>query len=183
VCSPQAVYRPGETRQCIVLNCVQDSYLENVVFSDVHVTYEGGGTAEEAEREVPPIAGEYFEMGTPPAYALYARKVRGLALNNVRFEVEQPDLRPAIVLDHVSDVAVNGFGAHGSSHAASLLRFVETDDALITAARILSPVAAFLQLEGPSTDAIVIDGGDLSKATVPVTFKSRAMSKSVKLRV
>ena len=82
-------YRPGEMRQCIVLNWFEDAFLENVVLDNVHVTYGGGGTAEEAQREIPQIAGEYFEIGTPPAYGLYARKVRGLTLNNVRFEVEQ----------------------------------------------------------------------------------------------
>ena len=175
-------YRPGETRQCIVLNCVQDSYLENVVFSDVHVTYDGGGTAEEAQRQIPQIAGEYFEMGTPPAYGLFARKVRGLTLNNVRFEVEQPDLRPAVVLDHVSDVSLNGLGAQGNPQAESLLRFIETKDALITAARVLSPAAAFLQLEGPSTGAILVDGGDLSKAAAPVRLESGATRNAVRLR-
>ena len=100
-------YRPGETRQCIVLNCVGDWFLENVVLSDIHVTYGGGGTAEETQREIPQIAGEYFEIGTPPAYGLYARRVRGLSLNNVRFDVEQPDLRPAVVLDHSSDVSIS----------------------------------------------------------------------------
>ena len=175
-------YRPGETRQCIVLNCVQDSFLENVVLSDIHVTYDGGGTSEEAQREIPKIAGEYFEIGTPPAYGLYARKVRGLALNNVRFEVEQPDLRPAIVLDHVSDVAVNGLGVQANPQATSVLRFVETQDALITGARVLSPAAAFLQAEGASCEGIIVDGGDLSKAAAPVRIKSGATHNAVHVR-
>ncbi len=54
--------------------------LSSVSFQDVHVTYEGGGTVEEAAREVPKMAGEYFEIGTPPAYGIYARNVRGLSL-------------------------------------------------------------------------------------------------------
>jgi Glycosyl hydrolases family 28 len=175
-------YRRGETRQCIVLNCIQDSFLENVVLSDVHLTYGGGGTAAEAAREIPPIAGEYFEMGTPPAYGLYARRVRGLTLNNVRFEVEQPDLRPAMVLDHVSDAAINSLSAQGSPQAESLLRFVETRDVLVSAARLLSPAAAFLQVEGAGSQAITIDGGDLWKAAVPVRYEAGASTGAVKLR-
>src|SRR5688500_15103541 len=61
-------FRPGETRSCIVLNGVGEDNIENVSFTDVHVTFEGGGTVEEAQREVPKMAGEYFEIGTPPAY-------------------------------------------------------------------------------------------------------------------
>jgi Glycosyl hydrolases family 28 len=176
-------YRPGETRQCIALNCVQDSYLEDVVLSDVHVTYQGGGTAEEAARQVPQIAGEYFEMGTPPAYGLYARKVRGLTLNNVRFQVEQPDLRPAVVLDHVVDVAVNGLSVQGNKEAPSVLRFMGTQDALLTANRLLTAAAVFLQVENEASQGITIDGGDLSKAANPVQLKNGAAPTAVKLRM
>lgn len=175
-------YRPGETRQCIVLNCVGDALLEEVALSDVHVTYDGGGTAEEAQREVPQVAGEYFEIGTPPAYGLFARNVRGLTLNNVRFEVVKRDLRPAVVLDHVTDVAVNGLSAQGDKQAESVLRFMETRDALVSAARVLTPAAVFLQVEGASSEAITIDGGDLSKAAAPTAFKVGAAERAVKLR-
>ena len=84
------------------------------------MTYGGGGTAEEAaRREVPKMAGEYFELGTLPAYGLYARNVRGLTLTDMRFEVAAPDLRPAMVFDHVEDATVNGFAAQGNPHAES----------------------------------------------------------------
>ena len=99
----QQNYRPGETRQCIVLNALGDSVIENITFNDVRLTYGGGGTADDAAREIPQVAGEYFEIGTPPAYGLYARNVRGLSLIDVRFEVAEPDVRPAVVLDHVTD--------------------------------------------------------------------------------
>src|SRR5579872_4503946 len=118
----------GETRQCIVLNGVHGGVLENITISNVHLRFEGGGTTEEAKREVPQIAGEYFRIGTPPAYGLYARNVRGLTVGNVRFETANPDLRPAMLLDHVTDVAVNGFSAQGNKQAESLLRFLETSD-------------------------------------------------------
>ena len=178
----QSHYRPGEMRQCIALNCVQDGYLENVVLNDVHITYEGGGTAKEAGRQVPPIAGEYFEMGTPPAYGLYARRVRGLTLSNVRFQIEQPDLRPAILLDHVVDADINGLRAQGNLHASSLLRFVETSDILVTAARVLSPATVFLRVEGGSSKSITVDGGALAKAGRPVAFAAGASEGSVNLR-
>ncbi|HEV2448094.1 MAG TPA: glycosyl hydrolase family 28 protein, partial [Candidatus Sulfopaludibacter sp.] len=178
----QQNYRPGETRQCIVLNGIGDAFLEDIVFDGVRVTYGGGGTAEEASRQVPQVAGEYFEIGTPPAYGMYARNVRGLALLNVRFDVVQPDLRPAVVLDHVSDVAVNGLAATGNPQAKSLLRFIETRDALLAAPRVLAPAAVFLQVEGAASQGITIDGGDLSKAKDAVSFEGGAGKEAVKLR-
>ncbi len=178
----QQNYRPGETRQCIVLNAIGDAFLEDIAFTDVHVTYEGGGTAEEALRQVPQVAGEYFEVGTPPAYGLYARNVRGLTLNGVRFDVNKPDLRPAVVLDHTSEVAIANLSAQGNPQAKSLLRFVETRDVLVTAPRVLTPAAVFLAVEGATSGSITIDGGDLSKAAAPLAFEGGAGKQAVKLR-
>ena len=176
-------YRPGETRTCLTLNGVGEEFLENISFTDVHVTYDGGGTAEEAAvRDVPKIAGEYFEIGTPPAYGLYARNVRGLVLVNVRFEVRQPDFRPAIVFDHVTDAAVTGLSAHGNPRAASLLRFIDISDVLLTACRVLTPSAVFLQTEGAACAGVVIDGGDLAKAALPVSSGRGATGTAVKVR-
>jgi hypothetical protein len=76
--------RPGEAHSAIVLNSVNESILENISFDNVHLTFGGGGTAEEAaNRNVPQIFGEYFRLGPIPAYGLYARNVRGLTLQNV----------------------------------------------------------------------------------------------------
>ena len=176
-------FRPGETRQCIVLNGVGEDYLEDISFQDVHVTYEGGGTVEEAEREVPKMAGEYFEIGTPPAYGLYARNVRGLSLNNVRLEVAAADLRPAVVFENVRDAAVQALSVEGDPKAEAVLRFNSVRDALLSASRVLTSAAAFLKVIGPDNERITIDGGDVSKATKPVVFTGGASPKAVRLRM
>lgn len=175
-------FRPGETRQCIVLNGVGEEYLEEISFQDVHVTYEGGGTAEEAAREVPKMAGEYFEIGTPPAYGIYARNVRGLSINNVRLEVTSPDSRPAVVFENVTDAALHALSAKGNSKADALLRFTATREVLLSAFRVLTPVAAFLKLVGPANERITIDGGDLSNAAKPLLMTDGASARAVKIR-
>lgn len=176
-------FRPGETRQCIVLNGVGEDLIENVSFHDVHVTYEGGGTQEEATREVPNLAGEYFEIGTPPAYGMYARNVRGLTLNNMRFDVTKADLRPAVVLDNVSDATVHALSAVANFKAESLLRFTKAREVLISAARVLTETGVFLKLIGPDNADITIDGGDISKSAKTVALAGGATAKAVKLRL
>lgn len=175
-------YRPGETRQCIVLNALGDCFLEDITLDDVRITYGGGGTAAEAQVQVPQAAGEYFEVGTPPAYGLYARNVRGLTMNNVRFQVEKPDLRPAVVLEHVTDGAINGLNAQGNPEAKSVVRFVDTQDVLLTASRVLTPAAAFLQVEGAASKGIVVDGGDISKAASALKFEAGAGKTAARVR-
>jgi polygalacturonase len=176
-------YREGERRTCITVNGVGDDVIENVSFTDVHVTYEGGGTAEEAAiRDVPQVAGEYFEIGPRPAYGMYARNVRGLSLQNVRLEVTKPDVRPAVIFDHVSDATLNGVAVQGNPSAESVLRFIDSHDVLITAARVLTPAPVFLRAEGAQSNDIIVDGGDLHKAGKPVEFARDAPPSSVRVR-
>ena len=178
----------GEQHSCITLNGIGDAFIENVTFDDVHVTSAGGGSAElAAKRKIPATTREYFGVWGeaplgPPAYGLFARNVRGLALHNVRFEVASADLRPAVVFDNVEDVAINGLSAQGNPAGEAVVRFTGVKDALLTASRVLTPAAAFLQVEGEGNAGITIDGGDLTKAAVPVTFRDGAAEKTVRLR-
>ena len=175
--------RPGEGHSCITLNCIGDATMENISFDDIHLTFGGGGTAEDAaRRDLPQIAGEYFMLGPMPAYGFYARNSRGLTLQNVRLQVSSPEMRPAVIFDHVEDVAVNGLSVQANSAAESALRCIDSKQILLTASRLLSPAAVFLQLEGAGNENIKIDGGDLSKAAKPIAYKNGATEKAVQRR-
>lgn len=175
-------YNPGEIKSCIGLNAV-GGLIENIGLTDVHITFPGGGTAEEAAvRDVPKTIGEYYAAGVFPAYALYARNIRGLTLNNVRFEVAGAEARPAVVFDNVEDASLNGLNAQGTQEAESLLRFIDSRDILLSASRLLAPTAVFLQVEGADSGGITVDGGDLSKATKALSFKAGAEERAVKYR-
>jgi polygalacturonase len=175
---------PGEERSSIVLTASGGAIVENISFSDVHFTFEGGGTAEEAaKRDLPQVAGEYFSIGAHPAYAFYARNVRGLSLSDVRFEVSKTDVRPAMIFDHVQDATVNGLSAQADKGAESAVRFISTKDVLMSATRVLTPTPVFLQVEGADSAGITIDGGDVSKAEKTVVATEGALPTAVKLRV
>jgi hypothetical protein len=176
-------YNSAEIFSCISLNGVAPASLQDISFNDVHVIFPGGGTLEQgANRNVPKIAGEYFQNGILPAYALFARGVQGLTLNNVRFEMDTPDLRPAVIFDHVTDASVIGLNVQGQPKAESVLRFIESQDVLMTAARLLTPASVFLQVEGKNEN-VAIQGGDLSKADKPVASKYGGSRGDVKLRL
>jgi hypothetical protein len=175
--------RPGEGHSCITLNCIGDATLENISFDNIHLTFGGGGTAEDAaRRDLPQIAGEYFMLGPMPAYGFYARNSHGLTLQNVRLQVSTPELRPAVIFDHVEDVAVNSLSVQANPAAESALRCINSKQVLLMAARLVSPAAVFLQLEGTENENIKIDGGDLSKAATAFTFKNGATEKAVQQR-
>jgi hypothetical protein len=174
---------PGERYSCITLNCVGDSTMENISFDNIHLTFGGGGTAEDgARRDLPQVAGEYFALGPMPAYGFYARNVRGLTLQNIRLQVAAPDLRPAFILDHVQDVAILGLSVEGNTSAESVLRFIDSKDVLLTAPRLLTSAATFLQVEGAANEHIVLDGGDFSKAQRSLVLKDHAADSAVRIR-
>lgn len=157
--------------------------MENISLENVHLTFGGGGTAEDAaRRDLPQIAGEYFMMGPMPAYGLYARNVHGITMQNMRFQVSTPDLRPALIFDHVEDAAINGFSVQANPQAESVVRFIDSRQTLFTAVRVLGQAAVFLQLEGAENEAITIDGGDLSKAASAIAYKNGARENAVKIR-
>ncbi len=157
--------------------------MENISLDNIHLTFGGGGTAEDASRrDLPEIAGEYFMMGPMPAYGLYARNVRGLTLQNIRFQVSSTDLRPALIFDGVQDATIQSLNVESNATAESALRFINAQDVLMTAPRMLSPAAVFLQLEGSKNQRIKIDGGDISRAATPLAFRNGAEKSVVRLR-
>lgn len=179
---------PGEQFSCITLNALGDHFIENVSFTDVHITYAGGGSKElAAKRDIPQTAREYFtvwdpEPSGPPAYGMYARNVKGLTLQNVRFEYQNAEARSAIVFDNVHDAAVSNLSVQGSAEAESTIRMVNSSEVLFAGTRLLSPARAFMKLEG-SNARVTVDGGDISKATKSVIYGPGASEKSLKLRV
>ena len=177
--------REGEKNSCITLNAMGEYYLENISFTDVHVKYAGGGTPEQAAKVVPNEAAEYFGVwnhlpGGPPAYGLYARNVRGLSLQNVRFEYDDADARPAIILDNVQDASINGLSAKGNP-GNELLRFINSKDILLTGTRLLTPSAIFLLVEGSASQDITVDGGDIQKAKQSFVADKGALKTAVRM--
>ena len=85
-----------------------------VALARVRVVALGGGSAELLSHGVPqferryPDATMYVDL---PAYGLYCRHVTGLRLGAVELRVEQPDGRPAVVLEDVCATGLAGVHA------------------------------------------------------------------------
>lgn len=155
----------GMRRSCIHLMGTPGTIIEDVMFSDVHMTFPGGGTAEEGRRlAVPELERAYptsYMFGILPAYGLYARHVRGLSLHNVHFDLAASDLRPALVCDAVEDLELLGFRAAAQAEAECLARLVKVRRVNIANSRPLNPVRDFLQLEQTPPGEVLLNGNDL----------------------
>ncbi len=169
------VYPPpeGARRSCISIMGLPGHPPTDITLSNMRITFAGGGTQAEADRrDVPELADEYPEyymFGTLPAYGLYARHARGIVLQNVCFDLDEVDARPAIITDDVEGIEFNGFRAatNGVSH---LIRLIQTREAFIHGCRPLGPVATFLRMEGEQSKAIVLKANDLRQVQNKIDY-------------
>jgi polygalacturonase len=91
-------------------------YIENVVIRDMMVNCMGGGTKEDAShRDIPEkekaYPGSRILGNTLPAYGMYVRHVKNITLDNIQFNLNRPDYRPAILFDDAQDINLRAFKA------------------------------------------------------------------------
>ncbi len=88
-----------------------DSPIEDVELSNIRIVSAGGGTAEQAARELPENERAYPEpsmFGVTPSHGFYIRHAKGLRLRDVRCTTLTPDARPAFVVEQASDLVFSG---------------------------------------------------------------------------
>jgi len=172
-----------QIKSCISITGAPRAKPRGITFSNLDISFPGGGTAQEAaRRKVPDLERDYpecFIFGVLPAYGLYAHHAQGITLNNVRFRLEAADLRPAIVCDDVQDLELTGLKADGHPKAESLLRLQDTQAALVTGARVLNPIGTFLRVEGERSNRIILKGNDLDLAGKTVSMSEKVPPNAV----
>jgi hypothetical protein len=155
-------------KSCISITGTPQTKPCGITFSNLDVTFPGGGTAEEAaRRHVPDLERDYPEyciFGVLPAYGFYAHHAQGIALNHVQFHLDGKDLRPAVVCDDVQDFQIAGLQADGQTAAESLIRLQDTEKAFFTGVRTSNPIGTFLRVEGKQSGHVVLKGNDLDFA-------------------
>ncbi len=147
---------------------VPGNRIENIMLSDIHFTAPGGGTKADADRrDIPEMTNnkpEHSVFGDSlPAYGLYARHVKGLTLNNVKFDLASPDVRPAVICDDVSDMVISDSKAFVSSDAECMIRLKNVQQAWIRNCQPFGSNKTFLQVEGKESKEILLSGNDLRK--------------------
>jgi polygalacturonase len=98
----------------IQITGLEDFPIEGVRLQNIHLSFIGHGTLKDAYRDPPELETGYPEpsrFGTMPAYGLYARHVRDLELANIHFDVEGPDLRPAMICEDVDGLQIDDLQA------------------------------------------------------------------------
>jgi polygalacturonase len=87
-----------------ILAGIPDHLIEDVKLSDIMIFHQGGGSRDDAMRQLPEKENDYPEpsmFGTTPAHGFFIRHVRGLEMDGIKIEHANEDARPAFVLDDV----------------------------------------------------------------------------------
>jgi polygalacturonase len=101
--------------------------IEDVRISNLTIVHGGGGSAADAQRQVPEHADHYPEpsmFGVTPAYGLFARHVRNLEVHHADLRTVAADGRPPVVLHNVDGAT---FDHVRLAHAPTTRTFVLQD--------------------------------------------------------
>jgi polygalacturonase len=116
-------------RQGVLIAGLPGHPIEDLRLSNIRISYEGGGTKEDAALDPPELETAYPEpsrFGTLPAYGLFIRHAARLDMHHVEVGYEKDDQRPAVVLDDVDGASFEAVKApHASGVAALVARKVK----------------------------------------------------------
>ena len=95
--------------------------IEDIRFSNIRISFQGGGSQELAKR-VPPENEKFYPepsmFGEMPSYGFFFRHVSGIELHDVKLDYLNPEARPAVVLDDVQDATFHHVNfRHGTANA------------------------------------------------------------------
>jgi polygalacturonase len=99
----------------LLISGITNHPVENLTLENIQIELAGGGTATNAQIQLPERESAYPEYSmfgkVLPAYGIYARHIRGITFKNVRTTVTKPDARPAAVLIDVERVTPADFAS------------------------------------------------------------------------
>jgi polygalacturonase len=108
----------------ILIVGLPNSAMEDISLSHIFIDYKGGGTVENAKREVPEDEKMYPEasrFGFIPSYGMFVRHVHGLTVDHVVLRYAAEEHRPVVTL---SDVTNADFDHLDAPHADDATAFV-----------------------------------------------------------
>jgi polygalacturonase len=108
----------------ILIVGLPNAAIEDVSLSHIFIDYKGGGTAQNALREVPEDEKMYPEpgrFGMSPSYGMFIRHVHGLTLDHVELRYAGEEHRPVATLSDVTQADIDHLKA---PHADDATEFV-----------------------------------------------------------
>jgi hypothetical protein len=153
------VQASGVSKVGCAISGIPDHPVENVTLQNIRIRFAGGGTLDDARREMPEKIDAYpkFSMFGPlSAYGLFCRHVTNLRLHNIDLAFDDDDHRPAIVCDDVRDFDLFNLRAAPATAGEPVVRLQQVRGALIHGCRSDVEADRFLRLDQACDEVHVI---------------------------
>jgi polygalacturonase len=144
--------------------------VRRITLQNLRISAKGGGAAELARKDVPELENKYPDadmFDDLPAYGLFCRHAETLVLDRVHFHLEQPDARPAMILDRVEDLELRAVSAAPPSGEEPALALRNVRRGLVQGLRAQPGTRTLCRLSGAQTARIMATGSDLTEAANP----------------
>jgi hypothetical protein len=138
--------------------------ISDISLNDIRITSKGGTKVGGRAREVPEFESKYPDAAMfnddLPAYGLYCRHVTGLKLDGIDLKVDQPDARPAVILDDVGKAELKTMVATPPTGGGPVLWLRSVRDCLLHRSRPRAGAKTFVRLSGAETAGVRLEGND-----------------------
>jgi len=174
---------------CSPIGCsitgLADHPVENISLSNINLGFDGGGTKEEASREIQEKPASYPEstmFGTLPAYGFFCRHVKNLKFQNVKLNTSTSDYRHAIVFDDVEHAVVDSLDSPYAAGSAGIIRLNNSKDIYVRNCQPPKGTELYLDISGSKTNNIVLFANDLSGIKRIISMSSDTSEKAVVMK-
>ncbi len=113
----------ADARQASILSGVPGGDINDISLHDIRIYTKGGGTKDQAAREMPEVEKTYPEPerhGITSAYGFYIRHASNIDMQNIKVIPITEDLRPAFVIDNVAGIDLRNIN---TAHAINVPTF------------------------------------------------------------
>jgi hypothetical protein len=158
--------------------------VENVSLENIRFYYAGGGTTEEANRQIPEKEKSYPDalmFDNLSAYGLFCRHVNNLKMNNVECYSLSADMRPAFYFEKTASLNLTDIQADYSDGKHALIKMKNVSKALLRNIQASEKCRALLQIEGSKTRNIRISEMDSENFEKLVTSSDGVIKKEIKI--
>ncbi len=158
--------------------------VSDVSLKDIRISGKGGRNAELLSREVPELEKEYPDatmFRELPAYGLYCRHVQGLRAEGIDLRLDQPDARPAVVLDDVRKAELSSMMAMPSTDGGPVFWLRSVQDCLLSGLRPSGGSKALVRVSGAETARVRLVGDDVGGGARVATLDADVEPAAVRI--
>lgn len=137
----------------ILITGIPGHDITNLTLENIEINLDGKGTKENSRHQVPEAINQYPEVKTfgptIPAYGIWARHTKGLVLKNIKFNLANNDVRPALICDDCKELTATNWSLPQTSGAEAIVRLNDVKGASINNFKVNGGTAeAFIRTEG-----------------------------------